>query len=459
MAQPRSSVRRPAARRPGWLGRWSALIVVAMCAIVLAACALALWLVGSSGEAQITRQERETASIELDLLSQIQHDEGDEVLIRSVTRLSLLEGSHYVYALKDAQGQMLAGDLDTWPANLTANEDWTPVKAEGFEMDVATQQLDHGLQLMVGRDRNALDVFQDSVIDSVWLAIALVAVTCLLAGAAITSYMLARVRALSHVAARVTAGDFSARAPGAGDGGPFGEIALAQNTMLDRIEDLVTGLRTVTDSLAHDLRTPMARMRRHIEEGLVAPTADAKNTAMDAALADADSALSTFTALIDIARADGGLSRDAMTEVDLADLLANVQSLFEPLAEDRNQTLIVTSHPARILGHKPLLMQAVSNLVHNAIKYAPEGGRIAVALATTADAIEITVTDNGPGIPADQREQALQRFHRLSSSGDGQAGGLGLGLAIVEACARLHRGKLVLEDAGPGLRARLVLAL
>ena len=445
--------------RPGWLGRWGAAIIAGMCAIVLAACAVALWLVDSEGQRRIGDQEREAVSLEMDLLAQIQDEEGDEALVRSVDRHAQLEGSHAIYALRDDDGRMLAGDLKAWPEGLAPDGGWRAVKAEGLEIDAAARRLERGLELMVGRDRSALEQFQGRVIDSVWLAIALVAVTCLLAGAAVTSYILAKVRSLSGVAERVSAGDFSARATGAGDNDPFGQIAKAQNLMLDRIEDLVTGLRTVTDSLAHDLRTPLARMRRHIEEGLVAEDGEAKQAALETALADADRTIGTFTALIDIARADGGLSREAMTEVDLEALVMDVQSLFLPMAEDRGQTLSVAAVPARLTGHKPLLMQAVSNLVHNAIKYAPQGGRVGITLSADGADAEIAVYDNGPGISPDQREQALQRFHRLSPSlspGDGDDG-LGLGLAIVEACARLHRGKLLLEDNAPGLRARLLL--
>ncbi len=441
--------------RPGWLGRWGATIIAGTCVIVLAACAAALWLVDSEGQRRIADQEREAVSVELDLLTQIQAEEGNDALVRSVERHAELDGSHSIYALRDAGGRILAGDLKAWPAALKPDGVWTAVAAEGFHMDVTARTLQGGLELMVGRDRSALEQFQGRVIDSVWLAIALVAVTCLLAGAAVTSYILAKVRGLSGVAERVSAGDFSARAKGASDNDPFGQIAKAQNLMLDRIEDLVTGLRTVTDSLAHDLRTPLARLRRHIEEGLVANDGEAKQAALEAALADADRTIGTFAALIDIARADGGLSREAMTEVDLEALVMDLQSLFLPMAEDRGQTLTVAAVPARLTGHKPLLMQAVSNLVHNAIKYAPEGGRVGIMLSTDGADAEITVSDNGPGISAGQREQALQRFHRLAP-GDG-GDGLGLGLAIVEACARLHRGKLLLEDNAPGLRVRLLL--
>ena len=443
--------------RTGGHGHWGAFIAAGVCVVILGACALALWIVNTEGRKRISEQERDAVSIELDLFEQILTDDGMDGLVRSVDRVADLEGSHSIYALRDRDGRMLSGALAAWPQGLKSGEDWTPISAEGFTMDVSTRQFGNGVELMIGRDRNALEQFQSRVVESVWLAIALVMTACLLAGLALASYILVRVRSLSDVAARVSTGDFSARALHADDRGPFGQIAHAQNLMLDRIEDLVTGLRSVTDSLAHDLRTPLGQLRRRIDDGLVAETPSDKQVALEDASRIADKTISTFTALIDIARADGGLSREAMTSVDLKAMLLDVQSLFEPMAEDKGQTLsIVDIQPVTIKGHKPLLMQAASNLVHNAIKYAPKNGRVEISLHDAADSVEIVVADNGPGIPAGQRGEALQRFHRVSPTADSE--GHGLGLAIVEACARLHGGRVILDDNTPGLKARLVLA-
>lgn len=441
----------------GSRGHWGALIAVGVCVVVLGACALALWIVDTEGRKRISEQEREAVSVELDLFDEILTDEGLDGLVRSVERFADLESSHSIYALRDGNGRILAGALNSWPRGLASEEDWTPVTAEGFTLDVATRDLGDGIEIMIGRDRNALEQFQSRVTESVWLAIALVATACLLAGLALSSYIFAKVRSLSGVAARVSAGDFSARAPDAADNGPFGQIAHAQNLMLDRIEDLVTGLQSVTDSLAHDLRTPLGQLRRRIDDGLLADTSADKQAALEDASLIVDRTISTFTALIDIARADGGLSKEAMTPVELGRLLLDVQSLFEPMAEDREQTLtLVEPAPVVLKGHKPLLMQAVSNLVHNAIKYSPRSGRIDISMHETTGFVEIVVADSGPGIPADKRGQALQRFHRVSPSEENE--GHGLGLSIVEACARLHGGRVVLEDNNPGLKATLVLA-
>jgi signal transduction histidine kinase len=264
------------------------------------------------------------------------------------------------------------------------------------------------------------------------------------------------VRELSDTAALIAAGQFSARTPTHGGAGPFEAIARAQNAMLDRIEDLVTGLKTVTDSLAHDLRTPLARLRSILEDGIVEESAQAKQQALESALSQTEKTIFAFSSLIDIARAEGGLSREAMTQVDLSTLMRDVMELFQPLAEERGVTLNLQEPPrTMILGHKPLLMQAVGNLVHNAIKHSPSGEKLDLQLSESGGEVRIVVADRGPGISAEQRADAIKRFQRLGSGDTPE--GVGLGLAIVEACARLHRGALALEDNAPGLKAALVL--
>ena len=251
----------------------------------------------------------------------------------------------------------------------------------------------------------------------------------------------------------VCAGDFSARAEGGEQTGPFGEIARAQNAMLDRIETLVTGLVTVTDSIAHDLRTPLSRMRQRLEEGLTAEPLDAKQTALEQALVETDRTIATFTALIDIARAEGGVSRESMEDVDLGQIVKDAYDLFEPLAEEKGLAFNINAEPAMIRGHHALLMQAVSNLIHNAIKYGD--AKVDVRLFVGANGAEVIVADDGPGIPSEHRADAVKRFKQLGAQ---RPEGVGLGLAIVDACARLHRGILSLEDNAPGLRARITLA-
>ncbi len=294
-----------------WVPRLGVMIVAAMIVMVLGACVAALWLVDAKGQALIAAQEQNALSDEMDLISAVYRDEGREGLVRALARRAAVQGEHQIYALREAGGHMIAGNLAAWPQKLGDDEAWASFADPGRgELHVSTQTLAPGLVALAGRDGDAHSTFQRTIIDAVWIAIAIVAVTCLFVATAITNFIMTRVRALSAAAVRVSAGDFSARAPGAADGGPFGQIAKAQNAMLERIEDLVTGLRTVTDSLAHDLRTPLARTRRRIEDGILSEIPDAKQAALEDALAGIDRTIATFTGLIDIARAEGGLSRE-----------------------------------------------------------------------------------------------------------------------------------------------------
>jgi signal transduction histidine kinase len=226
--------------------------------------------------------------------------------------------------------------------------------------------------------------------------------------------------------------------------------------MLERIEHLVVGLTTITDSLAHDLRTPLSRLKHFLEAGMDSDDPKDKDRALESALQQSNQIVSTFSALIDIARANGGLSRDAMEPLELRALLSDVQTLFEPLAEERGGRLQLDApEPIKMIGHKALLMQAVSNLVDNAIKHAPEGTDVKIALRQSSGNAEIVVMDNGAGITVIDRDELLKRFTQADNE---PPGGIGLGLAIAKACAVLHQGSIWLEDNNPGLKVRLVLS-
>jgi signal transduction histidine kinase len=229
--------------------------------------------------------------------------------------------------------------------------------------------------------------------------------------------------------------------------------------MLARIEELMTGMRTVTDSLAHDLRSPLTRMKGALARALHAGVSEEDRLdAIEAAHDEVDRTLNTLSAMLDIARAETGLSVDMMREVDIGDLAADVSDFFSPVIEDAEQTLVVEapSAPIVVRAHEALLRQALGNLLHNASIYAGAGARVEVSVVRDeADPrlVRLVVADTGAGVPPDQRGRVQERFVRLDPARS--AGGSGLGLAIVAACAKLHGGVLRLEDNHPGLRAVL----
>lgn len=433
------------------------LAILAAAVLVAAACAGALWMVDTTGQALISGLERESATTELDMYAEMRREEGAAALVREVVRHARVAGAHHVVAVADKRGRLLAGNLTLWPSVPRGDTLWAPLPTdEGPDtIHAAIRTLPDGMHLLVGRDDSMRTAFANAVQRVAQLAILAVALACLLPFGLLIALSVRSVRDLSATARKISAGEFSARTPTHGGSGPFESIARAQNAMLDRIEHLVTGLKTVTDSLAHDLRTPLARLRSVLERGMVAPGEHAKQGALEDALAETNRTIFAFSSLIDIARAEGGISRDAMTRVDLAALMHDVTELFQPLAEERAIELNVDAPPSEILGHKPLLMQAVGNLVHNAIKHSPPGSRLDLTLIPDGEDVRIVVADRGPGIPADQRANAVKRFQRLGAGDTPE--GVGLGLAIVEACAHLHQGSLQLEDNHPGLKAALVL--
>jgi signal transduction histidine kinase len=438
----------------------STFIVIAV-ALVLAASAAALFVVYSTGERIILQRERAEALAERDLLVEVDQEQGVANLVTSVARRSRYSAGGERYGLFSETGAPLAGDIDAYrPAFNDA--DWRKVKVGGAQpatLHLVTTIMPDGAKLLVGRDLSNIRQFERAIIEGFLSALAIVVVAGLAAGYMLNTRMLRRVDAIAATAERIAAGDLSARTPVDDPHDPFGRVGASLNTMLERIEDLMTGMRTVTDSLAHDLRSPLTRMKGALARALYPNATEAERLdAIEDAHGQVDQTLATLSAMLDIARAETGLSRDMMRPVDLAALTDEVADFFAPIIEDAGQTLVmqIGNEPVIAPAHEALLRQAIGNLLHNAALYAGEGAMVEARVQALGDRVEITIADTGQGVTADQRGRMHERFVRLDPARG--VGGSGLGLAIVTACAKLHGGELRLSDNRPGLKAVLEIA-
>ena len=362
-----------------------------------------------------------------------------------------------VYLLTDPAFRPLAGNLGAWPreARVPAGG-WIDVAArraggEGAHTIRARVFVLPGeFRLLVGRDRRGRADFEGLILDSLGWALGITLVLGLLGGLFISRRMLRRVDAVQAAGRRIVRGDLSRRMPVTGAGDEFDRLSLTVNEMLDEIETLMTGLRTVTDSVAHDLRSPLTRLKSRMELALL--EGRGHRAALERAIAETDGILRTFALLMEIARAESGTGQVAMRPVDLRAVVADACDLYRPLAEEKGRALeAVLDEGVVVSGHAQFLAQLVANLFDNALRHAPEG-RIAVGLAVQpAGAARLTVDDSGPGIPPADRARVLRRFVRLDASRT--TDGSGLGLSLVAGVASLHRATLALDD-GPlgGLR-------
>ena len=275
-------------------------------------------------------------------------------------------------------------------------------------------------------------------------------------GSLISRNVLARLDSINRTSREIMAGDLSRRVPVTRAGDEFDELASNLNRMLDRTERLMRGMRDVTDSIAHDLRTPLNRLRNRLEGTLANLDSDSREgKEIGAAVDETDQLIGTFNALLLIAEAEAGVAREAMAPVDLPAVVEGVAELYGPVAEEKSVALeIAPCGQVTIAGNKRLISQALANLLDNAIKYTPSGGSVKVAVADTPAGVALSVADTGPGIPAEARAHVLERFVRLEESRNSP--GTGLGLSLVAAVARLHDARLDLDDNRPGLKATLV---
>ncbi len=378
-------------------------------------------------------------------------------------RLSRRPTGSSIYILAGSDYIPIIGNLNRWPNSVPDSDGWFDFQLENSDdgrqivhrARARAFTLSGDYRLLVGRDLFELKEAEDRIIRTLVWGLLITLVLAVAGGIMMSRSSARRIELINRISRRIMHGDLSQRIPVRHTGDEFDDLALNLNGMLDRIQELMENVRRVSDNIAHDLRTPLARLRNHLEAlGSQTETTGGDPSLIQEALTESDQLLSTFNALLRIARIETRDHRESFQPVAMDSLVQDVVEFYQPLAEDNDQRLHVeTIAGVRTRGDRDLLFQAIANLLDNAIKYTPPGGDISIQLRPEGTHGELVVADAGAGIPPEERDKVFQRFYRMEQSRTTQ--GSGLGLSLVQAVAALHDMQIELQDNHPGLRVVL----
>ena len=450
-----------------------------------------LMLIHWSAAAYMTRQMEAVIEVEVQGLAERYRIAGLGGLRGLVAeRLARSPASSSIYLLADPGFRVIAGNLTGWPKAARSTERWIEFRLHAAGDDPAGPEwhrararhfeLPRGYHLLVGRNLRDLDEMRSAVIRAVAWGVGVTVVLAVAGAWWMRRNVAARIESINRTSRRIMEGELSERIESHGSGDEFDDLIANLNAMLERIETLMDDVRRVSDNVAHDLRTPLGRLRTRLEQLRDAGGEGTPAALVEAALGEADQMLATFNALLRIARIETGRRRHAFERVDLATIGDDVADLYAPLAEARGITFrhsgiespvnadadlyaplaeargITFRHSgieSPVNADADLLFQSLANLLDNAIKYTPEGGRVTLQVTSEDDTVTVIVADSGPGVPPGEREAVLRRFYRLEPARG--TPGSGLGLSLVAAVAQLHEATLTLGDNTPGLVVRM----
>lgn len=432
-------------------------------AALLAISALSIaWFLWWSTAGLLNRQIEESIQADAENLSEYWRRAGvPGLILRIDERLAQNLDDDALYLLVQGPNRIVAGNLEMWPPNLNEAGPFFEINVlrGGVKSPSRVQRFDlpGDFRLLIGREVAVRVQLRDLLTNALLWALVIVVGVAMLGGLIVRNLFQGSIANVSATAAAIAAGDLTRRVKLSGRGDELDQLSEVINEMLDRIGRLMDGVRQVSNAIAHDLRTPITRARTRLEDAaLHAETPDDLRAAIERATSDLDGVVAIFQALLRISEIEAGSRRSSFAAVDAAPLLRDVMELYDVVAEERSVTLVLDiSDRLPLFGDRALVQQAAANLVDNALKFTPPGSTVRIEGRTRPNGIEITVSDQGPGIPAEDRERAVERFYRGESARN--TPGSGLGLTLVGAVAQLHGGALRLEDAGPGLRATLVL--
>ncbi len=427
----------------------------------------------------ITEQITTTVNAETGEISDIFGRRGLRGLVVTIENRALRPGAN-LYLVTAPAGQAIAGNVGSLAPGVMATSGWSETAYRRLdEQDTADHhalvrvtELPGGFRLLIGRDLEERRRLFGIVAKAAQWSVLIVVVLGLGGGIFVARRVLRRIDAMTGTTQRIMAGDLSGRLPVGRSGDELDRLAENLNAMLERIEALMMGLKEVSDNIAHDLKTPLTRLRNRAEEALAKSGTEAEyRSALERTIEESDGLIRTFNALLMIARAESGQARGNMDDFDAADVAQGIHELYEPLAEDSGMTLHVKTESAPLHGNRELISQALANLVENAIKYGkpvsaaqPLGAdtvanadqrEILIEARRAGDQVLLSVSDHGPGIPVADRKHAVERFVRLEASRTQP--GSGLGLSLASAVATLHGGDLRFDDAHPGLIVTLAI--
>lgn len=427
----------------------------------------------------ITEQIATTVNAETGELSDIFDRRGLHGLVFNIENRALRPGAN-LYLVTAPNGRAIAGNVGSLAPGVLAATGWSETAYRRLdEQDsadhralVLVNELPGGFRLLIGRDLEERRRLFGIVAKAAQWSVLIVVVLGLGGGIFVARRVLRRIDAMTGTTQRIMAGDLSGRLPVGRSGDELDRLAENLNAMLERIEALMMGLKEVSDNIAHDLKTPLTRLRNRAEEALAKSGSEAEyRGALERTIEESDGLIRTFNALLMIARAESGQARGNMDDFDAADVANGIHELYEPLAEDDGMTLRVKTSSTPLHGNRELISQALANLVENAIKYgkpvataqplsagavaAADSRDILIEARRDGDSVLLSVTDHGSGIPEADRKHAVERFVRLEASRTQP--GSGLGLSLASAVATLHGGELRLADAHPGLTATLAI--